>query len=41
MTDEAGGSVVLADLLNIGTPKIIYFPFGINGKLMVLDVPIF
>ena len=26
---------------NIGTPKIINFPFGINGKLMVLGVPIF
>ena len=26
---------------NIGTPKIINFPFGTNGKLMVLGVPIF
>ena len=25
---------------NIGTPKIINFPFGTNGKLMVLGVPI-
>ena len=25
---------------NIGTPKTINFPFGTNGKLMVLDVPI-
>ena len=25
---------------NIGTPKNIYFPFGTNGKLMTLDVPI-
>ena len=27
--------------LNIGTPKIINFPFGTNGKLMVLGVPVF
>ena len=27
--------------LNIGTPKTINFPFVPNGKLMVLDVPIF
>ena len=26
---------------NIGTPKIINFPFETNGKLMVLGVPIF
>ena len=26
--------------LNIKTPKNIYFPFGIYGKLMVLGVPI-
>ena len=26
---------------NIGTPKIINFPFGTNGKLMVLGVPVF
>ena len=26
---------------DIGTPKIINFPFGTNGKLMVLGVPIF
>ena len=26
---------------NIGTPKIINFPFGTNGKLMGLGVPIF
>ena len=26
--------------LNIGTPKIIDFPFGTNGKLMVFGVPI-
>ena len=26
--------------LSIGTPKAINFPFGINGKLMVLGVPI-
>ena len=25
---------------NIGTPKTINFPFGTNGKLMVLGVPI-
>ena len=24
----------------IGTPKNIYFPFGTNGKLMILGVPI-
>ena len=27
--------------LKTGTPKIINFPFGTNGKLMVLGVPIF
>ena len=27
--------------LNIETPKIINFPFGTNGKLNVLGVPIF
>ena len=27
--------------LSIGTPKTINFPFVPNGKLMVLDVPIF
>ena len=27
--------------LNIGTPKIINFPFFPNGKLMILGVPIF
>ena len=26
--------------LNIGTHKTINFPFGTNGKLMVLSVPI-
>ena len=26
--------------LNIGTPKIINFPFETNGKLLILDVPI-
>ena len=26
--------------LNIGIPKILNFPFGTNGKLMVLGVPI-
>ena len=26
--------------LTIGTPKIVNFPFGTNGKLMVLGVPI-
>ena len=26
--------------LNIGTPKTINFPFGTNGKLMALGVPI-
>ena len=26
--------------LNIGTPKTVNFPFGTNGKLMVLGVPI-
>ena len=26
--------------LNFGTPKTINFPFGTNGKFMVLDVPI-
>ena len=25
--------------LNIGTPKTVNFPFGTNGKLIVLDVP--
>ena len=25
---------------NIGTPKTINFPFGTNGKLMILGVPI-
>ena len=28
------------NVLNIGTPKHINFPFGTNGKLMVLGVPI-
>ena len=27
--------------LNIGTPKIIHFPFGTNGKLMVSGVQYF
>ena len=27
--------------LSIGTPKIINFPFGTNGKLSILGVPIF
>ena len=27
--------------LSIGTPKIINFPFGTNGKLIILGVPIF
>ena len=26
--------------LNIGTPKTIDFPFGTNGKSMILSVPI-
>ena len=26
--------------LNIGTPKTINFPFGTNGKLIVLGVPV-
>ena len=26
--------------LNIGTPKTINFPFGTNGKIIVLGVPI-
>ena len=26
--------------LSIGTPKIIIFPFGTNGKLSILGVPI-
>ena len=26
--------------LNFGTPKIINFPFGTNGKLHILEVPI-
>ena len=26
---------------NVGTPKIINFSFGTNGKLMILGVPIF
>ena len=26
--------------LNFGTPKIINFPFGTNGKLIILGVPI-
>ena len=26
--------------LNIGTPKTINFPFGTNGKLILLGVPI-
>ena len=25
---------------NFGTPKIINFPFGTNGKLLILGVPI-
>ena len=25
---------------NIGTPKTFHFPFGTNGKLMVLGVPL-
>ena len=27
--------------LSIGTPKIVNFPFGTNGKLSILGVPIF
>ena len=27
--------------LSIGTPKIVNFPFGTNGKLTILGVPIF
>ena len=27
--------------VSIGTPKTINFPFGTNGKLMILGVPIF
>ena len=27
--------------INIGTPKIINFPFGTNGKINILGVPIF
>ena len=27
--------------LSIGTPKILNFPFGTNGKLSILGVPIF
>ena len=27
-------------LLNFGTPKIINFPFGTNGKLIFVGVPI-
>ena len=27
--------------LHIGTPKTINFPFGTNGKLMILCVPVF
>ena len=27
--------------LSIGTPETINFPFGTNGKLMVLGIPIF
>ena len=30
----------LGNVLNIGTPKSINFPFGTNGKLMVSGVPI-
>ena len=26
--------------LNYGTPRIINFPFGTNGKLIILGVPI-
>ena len=26
--------------LNFGTPKIMNFPFGTNGKLIILGVPI-
>ena len=26
--------------LNFGTPKMINFPFGTNGKLIILGVPI-
>ena len=26
--------------LNVGTPETINFPFGTNGKLMVLGVPV-
>ena len=28
-------------IFKLGTPKIINFPFGTNGKLMVSGVPIF
>ena len=27
--------------LNFGTPKTINFPFGTNGKLIILGAPIF
>ena len=30
---------ITAKLFNSGTPKTINFPFGTNGKLMVLGVP--
>ena len=38
------GVPILRDItvrcLNFGTPKIINFPFGTNGKLIILGVPI-
>ena len=34
-------TVITKLCLNIGTPKTINFPFVLNGKLMVIGVPIF
>ena len=37
---QQGLSGITLMCLNIGTPQNVNFPFGTNGKLMVLGVPI-
>ena len=37
---EFGHIAAYLKCLNIGTPKNHHFPFGTNGKVVVLDVPI-
>ena len=41
VTHNQTGSKYPKVLLSTGSPKTINFPFVPNGKLMVLDVPIF